>query len=100
MQTFVRGADIKISATFVDASGNNLTPSAVTLTIVYLVETTPTTVVVDMAVSSGIWYYFWQSRVAYPGLVQWFIDATGGGSTSVAQGQFALIANLANPNPA
>lgn len=100
MQTFVRGADIKFSATFVDASGSNLVPTAATLRITYLIETTPTTVTFGMTDGGGgVWFYYWQSGVSYPGVIQWFIDATGGLSTAVAQGQFALVANIANPNP-
>lgn len=95
----IRGATISFSSTFVDSTGAAYTPPSATLRLVYRVSGVVTTATPSMTMVGATASYAWDSSVADADYVYWFIT-TGGSSKAAGEGEFLLVANTANPNPA
>jgi hypothetical protein len=99
MQTFIRGADIRFTATFVDAAGVVLTPTDATLNIAYTISAVKTIDVIELEPSGNQWIGTWSSTGSDVGQIDWFILGTGADNAAVNEGSFALVKNKANPDP-
>ena len=95
MTTFTRGNVIDFSATFTSTDAPGATPSAVGLTLSYLVNGAPTRQVLAMTLVSGAWTVTWDSSAADGGSVDWVAKATGG-LIAATQGTITLLSNRAN----
>lgn len=100
MTEFVRGATIRIAATFKDADGVTVTPDAAEIIVRYI-DTTGTAVEVTSAMlqDGSTFYYEWDSRPAKPGSVTFHTRTDDGLPIAAKDGSFRLAANKANPDP-
>ena len=91
----VRGNVMTFKASPLDNAGAPVTPASVTLHVVYFVSAVETTATVAMTNTAGVWSGTWDTTPADAGQVFWSIRAAS--PTAAQDGQFALVANLANP---
>lgn len=96
MNSYVLGATIGFSSTFVDETGAALSPAGATLRLEYKAGSVATLQSVAMTMNAGVASYSWDSSVADKGAVYWHAEATGSIRAS-NQGAFRLVANPANP---
>lgn len=96
IQTFIRGASIGFTATFVDTAGNPLVPSGANLTLNYLASGVWTQAILAMTMTGGTAFAAWDSSVADATSVEWFILPTGG-VKAPSEGSFFLLKNKSNP---
>lgn len=100
MTELIRGEQITFRSTFVDYAGAPFTPSAASVRVAYSAAGVKSLATLPMTIGGdGAGVAVWDSSVADPALVSWFIRATGGATVCVDEGAFGLSANAANPSP-
>jgi hypothetical protein len=66
--------------------------------LIYKVDEVETTASPSMTLTGAPGRYAWDSSIADPDRVYWFVT-TGGARKAVDEGEFLLVANKANPDP-
>ncbi len=100
MGDMIRGEQITFKSTFVDYAGAPLTPDTASLRVAFRASGVRTIATLPMtSAGAGAWAAVWDSSVADPAPVSWFIKAIGGATVCVDEGAFGLKANAANPAP-
>ena len=98
---FPRGASVQFSVNFEDFGGDVIQPSAGTVLISYPLPDgtfgTASVVLIGPALPATNWTGVWDSRGSGVGACPWFLYSDPGPPFGVAQGEFVLIANDANP---
>jgi hypothetical protein len=95
LQNIVRGNDVEFLITFLDVDDVEITPASATVTVNYLSGGERVNEGIELETNSdGVWAGTWSSIAADVGRVFW--SARSESPTSVQDGSFNLLANLAN----
>lgn len=99
MTDAIRGAAVFIDVIFLNEDGAQLTPASATVRLRYFKRGVLQNLSYALTNTGTTWQYIWDSSVADPGTVYWFATSPDA-PKAAAQGDFPLLANVANPAPA
>jgi len=97
MTEIARAATIHFAVTFADADGNAATPAGATLYLSYPHRGTRVEASYALTNDAGTWTVDWESNVSEAGVVHYRVMSSGS-PIAVAEGDFTLTSNPADPN--
>jgi hypothetical protein len=95
--TYTRGDTLEFSVAFEDFNGNLVLPTGAFMEVSYVDRSrVKQRTRIEMSAASLTMIAFWDSAVAYPGVISWYA-ASEDINVAAQEGTFVLEANDANP---